>query len=49
MTLVWGYDFEVESNVLDIFISSLRRKLEVDGLPRLIHTVQGAGFVLRAG
>lgn len=47
LTLVWGYDFEVESNVVDVFVSYLRRKLELDGEPRLIHTVRGAGFVLR--
>jgi DNA-binding response OmpR family regulator len=44
---VWGYDFEVESNVVDVFVGYLRRKLEVDGAPRLIHTVRGIGFVLR--
>lgn len=47
LTLVWGYDFEVESNVVDVFVSYLRRKLEAEGEPRLIHTVRGAGFVLR--
>jgi DNA-binding response OmpR family regulator len=45
---VWGYTFEVEGNVVDQFISYLRRKLEADGAPRLIHTVRGVGFVLRA-
>jgi DNA-binding response OmpR family regulator len=45
---VWGYTFEVEGNVVDQFISYLRRKLEADGDTRLIHTVRGVGFVLRA-
>jgi two-component system, OmpR family, response regulator MprA len=45
---VWGYTFEVEGNVVDQFISYLRRKLEADGDARLIHTVRGVGFVLRA-
>jgi two-component system response regulator MprA len=45
---VWGYTFDVDSNVVDQFISYLRRKLEADGDPRLIHTVRGVGFVLRA-
>jgi two-component system response regulator PrrA len=45
---VWGYTFEVEGNVVDQFVSYLRRKLEAAGEPRLIHTVRGVGFVLRA-
>lgn len=45
---VWGYDFEVTDNAVDTFIGYLRRKLEADGAPRLIHTVRGVGFVLRA-
>ncbi len=45
---VWGYDFEVDSNVVDVFVGYLRRKLEADGEPRLIQTVRGVGFVLRS-
>ncbi|MFE0703998.1 response regulator transcription factor [Streptomyces sp. NPDC058872] len=44
---VWGYDFDVRTGVVDTFVSYLRRKLEADGRPRLIHTVRGVGFVLR--
>ncbi|MEV7322791.1 response regulator transcription factor [Streptomyces sp. NPDC093970] len=44
---VWGYDFEVRTDTVDTFVSYLRRKLEADGLPRLVHTVRGVGFVLR--
>ena len=44
---VWGYTFEVDGNVVDQFVSYLRRKLEAAGEPRLIHTVRGVGFVLR--
>lgn len=47
LELVWGYDFEVRTNVVDTFVSYLRRKLEADGRPRLIHTVRGVGFVYR--
>ncbi|MGE2726357.1 response regulator transcription factor [Mycolicibacterium pulveris] len=47
LELVWGYDFDVDTNVADVFISYLRRKLERDGLPRVIHTVRGIGYVLR--
>ncbi len=45
---VWGYDFEIDSNVVDVFVGYLRRKLEVGGEPRLIQTVRGVGFVLRS-
>ncbi|MYS85981.1 response regulator transcription factor [Embleya scabrispora] len=44
---VWGYDFEVRTDVVDTFVSYLRRKLEAGGRPRLLHTVRGVGFVLR--
>jgi len=47
LTTVWGYDFEVDSNVVDVFVGYLRRKLEADGETRLLHTVRGVGFVLR--
>ncbi|MGW4479777.1 response regulator transcription factor [Rhodococcus triatomae] len=46
---VWGYDFDTETNVVDVFVSYLRRKLELDGAPRVLHTVRGVGFVLRDG
>lgn len=44
---VWGYDFGGESNVIDVYVRYLRRKLEFDELPRIIHTVRGVGYVLR--
>jgi DNA-binding response OmpR family regulator len=44
---VWGYDFEVDGNVVDVFIGYVRRKLEAAGESRIIHTVRGVGFVLR--
>ncbi|MBN8655074.1 MAG: response regulator transcription factor [Anaerolineae bacterium] len=44
---VWGYDFGGDDNVLEIYIGYLRKKLEVDGSPRLIQTVRGIGYVLR--
>jgi two-component system, OmpR family, response regulator MprA len=47
MERVWGYDFPGESNVLEVYISNLRRHLESDGEPRLLQTVRGAGYVLR--
>jgi len=45
---VWGYHPFAETNTVDVFISTLRRKLEAGGKPRLLHTVRGAGYVLRA-
>jgi len=45
---VWGYDWEADSNVVDVFVGYLRRKLEAGGRPRVLHTVRGVGFVLRA-
>jgi two-component system, OmpR family, response regulator MprA len=44
---VWGYDFGPTSNSLDVYIGYLRRKTEIDGKPRLIHTVRGIGYALR--
>ncbi|GAA3233558.1 response regulator transcription factor [Actinocorallia longicatena] len=44
---VWGFDFEPASNSLDVYVMYLRRKTEVDGLPRLVHTVRGVGYALR--
>ena len=44
---VWDYDFGPRSNALEVYVSYLRRKLETDGEPRLIHTVRGVGYVLR--
>lgn len=44
---VWGYDFGFGSNSLDVYIGYLRRKTEVSGRPRLIHTVRGVGYALR--
>mgnify|MGYP001457989020 CR=1 FL=1 len=43
---VWGYDFEVNTNVVDVFIGYLRKKMESNGRPRMINTVRGVGFIL---
>jgi len=45
---VWGYDPTAATNTIDVFISNLRRKLEAGGEARLLHTIRGAGYVLRA-
>ncbi|SRR5258708_22941039 len=45
---VWGLDFEGSSNVLEVYVGYLRAKLEAAGEPRLIHTIRGVGYVLKA-
>ncbi|MFE6923122.1 response regulator transcription factor [Nocardia sp. NPDC057663] len=47
LELVWGYDFIADTNVVDVFVGYLRRKLEIDDTPRILHTIRGVGFVLR--
>jgi two-component system response regulator MprA len=44
---VWGYDFGLSSNSLEVYVGYLRRKTEADAEMRLIHTVRGVGYVLR--
>jgi len=44
---VWGYTFDPGTNVADVFVGYLRRKLELDGAERVLHTVRGIGFILR--
>jgi two-component system response regulator MprA len=48
MEHVWGYDFGASSNSLGVYMGYLRRKTEAGGEPRLLHTVRGVGYVLRA-
>jgi DNA-binding response OmpR family regulator len=45
---VWGYHPLAETNTIDVFVSNLRRKLEAGDEDRVLHTVRGAGYVLRA-
>jgi len=45
---VWGYDFGPASNSLEVYVGYLRRKTEAAGETRLVHTVRGVGYVLRA-
>ncbi|HEU5288085.1 MAG TPA: response regulator transcription factor [Candidatus Limnocylindria bacterium] len=44
---VWGYDFEGNDNVLEVYIGYLRNKLEAQGEPRMIHTLRGVGYEIR--
>jgi len=45
---VWGYDFEVESDAIKVYVSYLRKKLNAAGERDLIHAVRGVGYILKA-
>ena len=45
---IWGFDFETNSKSLDVYIGYLRRKIEQDDERKLLHTVRGVGYVVRA-
>jgi len=47
MDRVWGYDFEGNFNIIEVYVRYLRMKLEEQGEKRLIQTVRGVGYVLR--
>ena len=46
---VWDLDFDTTTNVIDVYVSYLRKKLDRDFSPKLIHTVVGMGYVMREG
>lgn len=45
---VWDYDFDTETNVIDVYVNYLRRKIDSGREKKLIHTVRGSGYVLKA-
>jgi DNA-binding response OmpR family regulator len=45
---VWGVDFDTESNLIDVYVGYLRRKINGKGERPLVHTVRGVGYVLKA-
>ena len=45
---VWNYDFDTETNVIDVYVNYLRRKIDPGGEKKLIHTVRGSGYVLKS-
>jgi DNA-binding response OmpR family regulator len=45
---VWGYNFNPGTNVIDVLVSRLREKIDRDFEPKLLHTVRGVGYVLKA-
>ena len=44
---VWDYDFDPMTNVIDVYVNYLRKKIEAGGEPKLIHTVRGVGYVMK--
>lgn len=45
---VWGYHYHEQTNVIEVHIGRLRKKIDTDNEPMMIHTVRGAGYVLRS-
>lgn len=44
---VWGAQADMSTNVVDVYVNYLRKKLEAAGAPRLIHTITGTGYILK--
>jgi heavy metal response regulator len=44
---VWDYDFDPMSNIIDVYVNYLRKKIDTGREPKLIHTVRGVGYVLQ--
>jgi DNA-binding response OmpR family regulator len=45
---VWDYSFDTSTNVIDVYVNYLRKKIDAGAVPKLLHTVRGVGYVLRA-
>lgn len=45
---VWGVDFDTFTNVIDVYVNYLRKKIDTDFEPKLLHTVRGVGYVMKA-
>ena len=45
---VWGYDFDTQSNIIEVHVNRLRTKVDKDFSTKLIHTVRGVGYVIKA-
>jgi len=46
---VWDYHFDSLTNVIDVYVNYLRRKIDKDFEPRLIHTIRGVGYIMKRG
>jgi len=49
MSHVWNYDFDPQTNVVDVLVSRLRNKIDKGHKEKLIHTIRGVGYVLKPG
>jgi DNA-binding response OmpR family regulator len=47
LNTVWGINFDSNTNTVDVYISYLRNKIEIEGYPKLIDTVKGIGYLIR--
>jgi two-component system OmpR family response regulator len=45
---IWDYSFDPQTNVVDVLVCRLRNKIDTDGAPKMIHTIRGAGYVLKS-
>jgi DNA-binding response OmpR family regulator len=45
---VWNYNFDTMTNIIDVYVNYLRKKIDTDREPKLIHTVRGVGYMLKA-
>jgi DNA-binding response OmpR family regulator len=44
---VWDYDYAPATNIIDVYVNHLRKKIDTDRAPKLLHTVRGVGYVLK--
>jgi DNA-binding response OmpR family regulator len=49
LNAVWGHNYDTNTNIIDVYISYLRNKIDVEDLPKLIETVKGRGYLIRGG
>ncbi len=47
LSRVWEQEFGIPTNVVDVYVGYLRKKIDADGEPKLIHTVRGSGYALK--
>jgi DNA-binding response OmpR family regulator len=45
---VWDYNFDTSTNVIDVYVNYLRKKIDTDRDPKLLQTVRGVGYVMKA-
>jgi two-component system copper resistance phosphate regulon response regulator CusR len=45
---VWDYSFDTSTNIIDVYVNYLRRKIDAGRASKLLHTVRGVGYVMKA-